>query len=376
MNVLIIARGYPTENYKMNGIFEFDQAKALVKAGINVIYAAVDVRSIRRWRKWGHESFVKDGVQVEAINLPIGKISNKSLEKIRNILLGKLYKKIVYKYGKPDIVHSHFIVMGIATANLFKNQNIPLVHTEHFSGMNQKYISEYYKYLGNNTYTFMNRIIAVSSYLAKNINNEFGINATVLPNIVDTSKFRYKSVKKSANVFNFISVGNLLPNKRMDLLINSFYSSFKENKDVKLYIYGDGPERKELETLIKDYEMSNQIFLMGLVERKVIAHQMQQSHCFVLVSKLETFGVAYIEALASGLPVIATRCGGPEDFINKSNGILLIKDSREELSQALTKMYKNVDKYDSKKISEEITKKYSEQNVAQLLIKEYKDTIN
>ena len=67
MYILIIARGYPTEKYKMNGIFEFDQAKALVQAGHKVIYTAVDVRSIRRCRKWGFESFEKYGVKLKPL---------------------------------------------------------------------------------------------------------------------------------------------------------------------------------------------------------------------------------------------------------------------------------------------------------------------
>lgn len=74
MYILIVARGYPSERYKMNGIFEFDQAKALAKAGHKVIYAAIDVRSIRHKRQWGFESFKKDGVQIEAINIPCGGI--------------------------------------------------------------------------------------------------------------------------------------------------------------------------------------------------------------------------------------------------------------------------------------------------------------
>ena len=92
MYILIIARGYPTEKYKMNGIFEFDQAKALAQAGHKVIYAGIDVRSIRKWRKWGFESFVKDGVQIEAINIACGRIPNYILNKIKKDSLNRIYK--------------------------------------------------------------------------------------------------------------------------------------------------------------------------------------------------------------------------------------------------------------------------------------------
>ena len=53
--------------------------------------------------------------------------------------------------------------------------------------------------------------------------------------------------------------------------------------------------------------------------------------------------MAYIEAMAAGLPVIATSCGGPEDFVNESNGILIEVDNHEELTKALLYMYKNSD---------------------------------
>ena len=55
MKILFVSRGYPTTKYALNGIFEFDQAKALAARGHEVIFAAVDLRSIRRWRRWGKE---------------------------------------------------------------------------------------------------------------------------------------------------------------------------------------------------------------------------------------------------------------------------------------------------------------------------------
>ena len=71
MFVLVVSRGYPSEKYPLHGIFEFDQAKALAKAGCKVIFACVDLRSLRRWRKWGYERLIKVGVVIYAINISL-----------------------------------------------------------------------------------------------------------------------------------------------------------------------------------------------------------------------------------------------------------------------------------------------------------------
>jgi len=376
MKIIIIARGYPTDKYKMNGIFEFDQARALVEAGVKVVYLAIDVRSIRRWRKWGYDSFIKEGVQIEAINIPCGRVPRFMLDKIKEISLSKLYKKIFRKYGKPDIIHSHFIGMGYISAEIFKNSKVHLVHTEHYSGMNQDHLSVYYQNLGNNTYKNMDKVIAVSSHLANNISDKFGIKPVIIPNIVDTSIFKCTENDYSNEEFNFICVGNLLENKRMDLLITSFNEAFKANIKVKLYIYGEGSERKNLEKLIDEFCLAGQVFLMGLVDRLTIANKMQRCHCFVLPSRSETFGVAYIEAMAAGLPVIATKCGGPEDFVNESNGILIPVDNKDALINAMNYIYNNTDTYDRNKISFETMMKFSPYNIANKLIVEYNNILD
>ena len=375
MYILIIARGYPTEKYKMNGIFEFDQAKALAQAGHKVIYAGIDVRSIRKWRKWGFESFVKDGVQIEAINIACGRIPNYILNKIKKDSLKRLYKKIFNKYGEPDIIHSHFIGMGYITAELFKNSGIQLIHTEHHSRMNQDELSGYHQTLGNNTYLYMEKVITVSKYLADNLKNKFGVKATVIPNMVDTESFNYISRKNENDDYVFVSTGGLIPGKGMDMLVDSFNIAFKDKKKVKLYIFGKGAERSKLEQMIAEYKLTEQIFLMGLRDRKEIAKRMHESDCFVLASKLETFGVAYIEALAAGLPVIATNCGGPEEFVHKDNGILIDVDDAQGLTDAMLKMYNESDKFDGEKISKEMVDKFSPETIAKRLTEIYRNIL-
>lgn len=375
MYILIIARGYPTEKYKMNGIFEFDQAKALAQAGHKVIYAGIDVRSIRKWRKWGFESFVKDGVQIEAINIPGGRIPKTILRQIQMHGLKKLYKKIETKYGKPDIIHAHFLGYGNISNKVLEKQNIPIILTEHLSGMNNKALEPRLITLGAETYPKVDKLITVSRALANNIEEKFGVKATVIPNMVDTESFNYISRKNENDDYVFVSTGGLIPRKSMDMLVDSFNIAFKDKKNVKLYIFGEGAERSKLEQMIAEYKLTEQIFLMGLRDRKEIAKRMHESDCFVLASKLETFGVAYIEALAAGLPVIATNCGGPEEFVHKDNGILIEVNDAQGLTDAMLKMYNESDKFDREKISKEMVDKFSPETVVQQLVKVYEDVI-
>lgn len=372
MKILIVANGYPTNKYGLNGIFEFDQAKALVKAGHEVIYAAVDMRSMRRWRKWGFESLQKEGVKIESINIPCGKLANNIRDAIAIYALKQLWYKIRKKYNKPDIVHAHFIHAGFITAKVFENEGIPLIMTEHYSGMNQIQIDSHLYKIGYYTYKRMDLVIAVSSSLARNINRIFNINVKVIPNIVDLKHFKYSQKNNKESSFSFISVGGLIPRKGMDILIEAFGIAFKNNKDVCLYIYGDGSDRKKLFNKIKDLTMENQIFLMGYSSREEISHKMAKCDCFVLASQLETFGVAYIEALAVGLPVIATKCSGPEDFIHKENGILIPINDINSLEEALKYVYSNISSYNNEEISKEVTKRFSSEEIENRITQEYR----
>lgn len=368
MKILVVSRGYPSENHKMLGIFEFDQAKALASLGHEVIFASIDVRSLRRWRKWGLESFKKDGIQVEAISLPGGKIPKNILNKISDYGFKKLYSKILKKHGVPDIIHAHFLGIGRIVTSLLSDSEIPLVLTEHLSSLNDKPVDPKLLEIGNDVYHHFDKVITVSNPLSKSLKENFNIDAFVIPNIVDADSFKYSNAdndSKNNKYFDFISTGALSKRKGMDVLITAFTSAFASNNAVRLFVYGEGPERQNLEKLIFDNNMGNKIFLEGLVDRKTIADQMKSSECFVLASKLETFGVVYIEAMAMGLPVIATKCQGPEDFVNDDNGILIPVNDPSSLEHALKSMYSNIANYSRAEISKETLRKFSPAAIAQ-----------
>ncbi|MDD2393042.1 MAG: glycosyltransferase [Eubacteriales bacterium] len=373
MKILIVSKGYPTLKYGLYGIFAFDQAKALVKAGHDVIFAAVDMRSIRKWRKWGYESLRSENVNIECINIPCGSLNKNLWEKTTETAMRMLWQRIEKKFGRPDVIHSHFIQEGYIASKVFECEGIPMVITEHYSGMNKGNIDSYLHKLGEYTYSRMDKVLAVSNTLADNIRRSFGVEVVTIPNIVDLEKFNYTEREIKERGFNFISVGNLVPLKNMDGMIRAFVKAFKTTEGVHLYIAGDGPERRKIEGLINDSGMNDRIFLTGYMDRSAIAALMNGCDCFVLASRSETFGVALIEAMAAGLPVISTRSGGPEDFIDEQNGILVPVDDQEKFREAMIFMYENIERYSGEKISKEITRKYSPQSVTGSLLKIYEE---
>lgn len=375
MYVLFITRGYPTDKYKTNGIFEFDQAKALARLGYRVVYAAIDLRSIRRWRKWGIERKNISDVDVYALNIPLGRIPKCILRKFSFLGLRILYRKIIREQGIPDIIHAHFTGSAYSASKLKGITGIPLVVTEHSSKINRERVNESLYNIANVAYKKADSLIAVSSSLAGMINKHFSINPVYISNIVDLDIFKYENKKNDGN-FNFVSTGNLIHTKRMDLTIDAFYEAFGNNPKTTLTIFGQGPKRKMLEDLINKYNLNSQVKLMGLCSREKIAEQLKRTDCFVLASQSETFGVAYIEALAMGIPVIATKCGGPEGFVNDKNGLLIDINNKKQLVNAMKYMYSNIDKYDRKAIAIETSGKFSSEAVGSKIIEVYKETLN
>ncbi len=370
MHVAIVARAVPTERYPLNGIFEWDQAKALVAAGVTIDYLAVDLRSFRRLRPWGIRHGEKDGVRWHSISIPVGAIPLWGLCKIGAMALRKLYRETFEKADRePDIVHAHFTELGYMAAELAEKEKFPLVITEHSSLMISPIIPDTLKQIATKSYQSAACVIAVSSSLKKSIYQHTGVNAEVIPNIV-AEVFRYG--KREHAGMKFVSVATLIYEKRIDILLRAFGLLSVVCQDAMLAIVGDGEMRKSLTTLAEELHISNKVRFYGVLPRQDINVLYKTCDCFVLPSAFETFGVAYIEAMAAGLPVIATRCGGPEDFVTEENGILVDIDDVEGLKNAMLNMYLSRKQYDGSVIAANTAARFSASAVAKRILNIYK----
>jgi len=272
-------------------------------------------------------------------------------------------------------MHAHFTDIGYMVSKLHKKMHIPLVMTEHYSGIMKHEIDKRLYYTANEAYKNADVLITVSPALRNVIKEKFDKEAIYIPNIVDIKLFNYTPKKIQDGIFRFVSVGALKLEKRIDLTIEAFAHAFSDNEKVTLTIYGKGPEKSKLEKLIQSYHIDDRVKLMGLQSRKDIAAFLKKSDCFVLASQAETFGVVYIEALASGLPVIATKCGGPECIVNDKNGLLIPVNDSNALAEAMKNIYHNISKYDRESIAKEAGDLYSPCAIANRLDEVYEEVI-
>lgn len=370
MKSFIISRGIPSEKYPLYGIFEFDQAKALAESGVDTSMLVIDFRSMAYKRKYGLFSYERDGVKVFELSLPLG-VYRRALPILQRLCMF-LYRKAIKEVGRPDVVHAHFYSIAAIASIIKKKDKVPFFITEHSSKLNKaaNLISELDKRLVVKAYSAADSVISVSSLLSTSIKCNFGFDSYVVHDIVDTTSYQY--IKHDNNQqFVFFSVGNLIPRKGFDVLIKAFYKAFANDKDVFLSIVGEGEERVALQNIINQYNIGDRVKLLGLKTRPELSALMQKSDAFALASQIETFGVVYIEAMASGKPVIATRCGGPEDFVNENNGVLIPVNDVDSLANALTYMCLNIDKYDGAKISQECNERFSPLSIAKEIVRQY-----
>ena len=277
MLTFILSRGVPTPKYSTNGIFEFDQARALKQAGCNVVFLALDLRSVRRTRPWGFQSFEKDGVPVRVLSVPLGNIPKQIFYPLGQWAFGLLYRRAVREFGRPDVLHAHFTDYGYLACPLARREQLPLVLTEHSSLVNQETLPKDIEQAAKTAFTQADTLIAVSPALAHHMEQHSGRHVEWIPDMVDTELFAYsdrherqKALEQETDLsedsggFSILSCGNLRRIKRMDVLIKAFAQAFRECPQVTLTICGQGEEEGMLRKLIFDLGMTGRIELTGL----------------------------------------------------------------------------------------------------------------
>jgi glycosyltransferase involved in cell wall biosynthesis len=166
----------------------------------------------------------------------------------------------------------------------------------------------------------------------------------VIPNGVELDIFRPTAELKSDNRWRLITVGRLSPTKRIDLLIDAVELIKKQGQDVTLSIVGGGGGLKDAQQLVEQRNLSSFISVLGRVPNDKMPDIYREHDIFVSATMQEGMSNAMLEAMASGLPIVTTRCEGVDELI-KDNGVIVENAGTADLAAAIKNVIDNLDVY-------------------------------
>jgi len=349
MHILIIPSWYPKDELDLNGCFFKEHAHAMAESLDKVGVLSVTFRPLYHLfsdRLYFYREVELDGVVDTYRGFGINWFPkcHRAISLLHVYHGYKMFKEYIVKHEYPDVIHVQSSGYASFLARyIHKKHGVPYIVTEHCSAFQRRLVSEKAsKYIlsANKQASFCT---AVSSALSDFLNAILPEKKwTVTPNMVCDDFFKIElSELKATKKFTFITVSMLNQNKSIDLVIKSFSRLVISGFDVKLHIIGDGPEKENLILLSNRLGLAKKITFFGSVARKVIPHEIVQADALIVASKFETFGVVAAEAMALGKPVIATRCGGPEDIVTKDSGLLIDSNSEEQMLEAMAYMVKH-----------------------------------
>ena len=376
MHILFISRGYPSELRPQNGNFEVDQAEGLVKLGHKVSMISVDLGREFLPKEYGIQRIEKNGVLSYHLFLMPMKffVGEGIFRRLLNLQFDYLYKKVVNELGKPDIIYAHYLWNMDWALYLKQTYSIPLVGIEHWSELGYDEIIPVIEQNARRIYSQLDGLITVSHSLQKNIKKRFDVSSTVVFDTIHDSVRMSTKKQPKDDIVRFVSVGSLIPRKGYDDLITAFANSSLSREKWSLTIAGEGPEEKKLQDLIRQYHLENNIHLAGKKSKTEVVELLNRSDVFISASHLETFGVAALEAICCGVPVLAIDSEGPREFITETNG-RLCEDNVDALREGIEYMFAHYTEFDKQRMADDAVNRFSSTAIAKQLTRIFEEVI-
>ena len=296
-----------------------------------------------------------NGIHVEIITRDNGKDNLKLSNNIKVIKLGS-YKKphdqisqiifcikaFFYVFKKEySLVHAHAFWPGLTARLLMVTKGIPAVFTVHGTSINTSLLNplarRVEKFILNEILYTVQTTVSRDFLKIKNINKKI----VYIPNGINIQEFETPQ-RSDSNAKTLIFVGRLHPQKNLINLIKAIKIVIGQNT-TNLVIVGNGPQRKDLEKIIRLESLTKNVKLLGEIPQRNLKQYYSRSHLFILPSLYEGFPLTLLEAWASKLPVITSMTGESQFLVKNGQNGYLINDaySPQEIAKTINKALEN-----------------------------------
>ena len=376
LKILHIAGWYPSKRNPVAGIFVREHVKATALYNdVAVLYSEGVDREIRGL--YQIEDNIEDGIRTLRLRYRKSPIP-KTTYFIYLWAMFRAFAKLIGEGFRPDVIHAHIYSAGVPAVLLGMWHRIPVVITEHFTAFPRGLIRGFERIKAKFAFERAAVVCPVSESLKESI-ERLGIRARfqVIPDVVDTSLFSPPATRcvKDDGKKRLLTVALLTPIKGIPYLLKALALLRRKRDDFILDIVGDGPNRAEYEELTHKLGLQDIVHFHGLKTKQEVAEFMRKANIFVLPSEWENLPCVIIEAMASGLPIVATNVGGIPEIVNNEVGILVPPKNVLALVEALNKMLDNLAYYQCEKIAQQAKQRFSYEIVGQMLDNLYRNLI-
>ena len=332
MKIVILVSMFPPSHIGGAEIAAQNEARFLSKRGHDVFVVTSSARGIKSHYK-------EDGFSANRIYYP--KV------KFFGVIIFWLRCFFTIRKINPDIVYVEIIQMGIPCFLAKKIFNIPYVvqcqGSDVYLPWRLKKVTT--KIVFNNAAA----VIALTENMKAEIKKNYKNNLFIIPNGINLEEFKVfprqlarkeLGIKEEENVVIFI--GSLKAVKGVKYLIEAVSIAREKGVWLKLLLVGGGEEKEELRNLSEKFAVKDCVSFIGSVQNKEVSKYMGASDIFVLPSLSEGFGIVNLEAMACGLPVIATNVGGIPDIIKDGeNGFLVDPKDSAQIAEKILLLFEN-----------------------------------
>ena len=321
MNVLFLTTNYPRPESPIDGIFVREHARAAAEIA--------DVRVVHLLRAPAARGLVRleriEGEEPAAWRVPYRRFG-KPLAQLAFVLGPVALARRFRREGwVPDVVHAHSFLSALPALLLGRLLRRPVAYTEHwtiFLPENPGSLSRGMERLARFALERADVVLPVSEDLDRALRRLApGARTWVVPNVVD-EVFTPADGRPLGGGVRLLTVGLLdTPRKGVDVLLEAL-ALVPERGRLRLDVVGEGELRAGYEELAERLGLTETVTFHALEPKPALAERMRRADLFVLASRYENNPCVVLEAMASGLPVVATRVGGVPELVDATTGRL------------------------------------------------------
>ena len=380
--ILFVSGWYPSNENPSYGIFVRRHAlAAAINNRVSVLYVHTvlsDSNNVVQVKTGEYNNLFEVKISINKKRLVLGAVQ-KAYYFAWALIAG--YYIIKKHSGKPDLVHANILYEGGRQALLLRLFfGLPFVCSEHWTGYHPQdgsYKGFLKKMISGRVARKAKFVLPVTQNLAEAMQSH-GLqgNYRVLPNTVDTSIFNTTGNNKKE--VQFIHVSSLDERqKNFSGIVKVFRSISGKNPEIKLIVVGGKDNIKAAEEIVERSGIAKEkIIFAGNKNEVEVARLLSQSIALILFSNYENQPCVIIEALACGIPVIATHTGGIGEIVENSNGILVKRGDERALEDAMRAILEKRNTFVPGHLAEKINEQYSYQSVNKQLNEIYNSALS